>query len=261
MKLIQTVVSSRGFRDPAANDERMGLLASLLGLASRSDARLLLVPAGFLTARSEAEVSGLVEDVDRVAGKAGVAVIGGVDVSGPAPRRGQDVEDLVRAGRLPFFGFAAGPVRFPAGGEHPWRQTSIDSSNAEMVPDHAVPSAGRLVAVDDTRVGVLVCGELFSPRARRGLVQAGPHLAVDVGHSGTGQGLMPAMRSLAKAGSCRVAHSQHLGNWYGRSLHFVDSAGGRLSVAADEDHVIEHESLWAAWAPREVRAHSPIRGF
>jgi hypothetical protein len=252
VKLIHAVVSSRGFRDPAGNPERVGLLTALIGLAARSDARLLLVPAGFLTARSEAEVLGLVEDVDRLAGKADVAVIGGVDVSGPAPKRGQDAENMVRGGRLPFFGFAVGPVRFPEGGEHPWRQSSIDNSHAEMVPDRAVPSAGRLVAVDDTRVGVLVCGELFSRRARHGLVEAGPHLAVDVGHSGMGQGLIPAMRSLAKAGSCWVAHSQHLGGWYGRSLHFVDRGGGRLSVGADEDRVVEHESLWAAWAPREV---------
>jgi hypothetical protein len=102
------------------------------------------------------------------------------------------------------------------------------------------------------RIGVLICGELFSWYAREKIATAGAKLVVDLGHSGMGQGLIPSMRRLATDGACFVAHSQHLSYWYGRSVHFVDSAGEQHSTLVDEERLVECGSLWAGWALREI---------
>jgi len=252
MRLIQTVASAEGFRDGASNQGRLGLLEELIRLSKREAARLLLVPACFLTARSEDDVPALMADVDRLASGAEVAVIGGVDVAGPASKRAPTIDDLVRNGRLPYFGFAIGRVALAADSGRLWRQTSVNHSNADQIPNEAVPGGERVVTVDGIRMGVLICGELFSWRARQGIGKAGARLVVDVGHSGMGQGLIPAMRGVAKEGQCCVAHSQHLSGWYGRAVHFVDARGEQLSADVDQAHLVEHGSLWAAWAAREV---------
>ena len=67
MKIVQTVVSSQGFRDQAANPTRVALLGELARLCARKCGRLLLIPAGFLTADSEKGVPALVEEVRRIA--------------------------------------------------------------------------------------------------------------------------------------------------------------------------------------------------
>ena len=54
MKLIQTVVSSVGFREHATHPDRVALLAELARLCASEDGQLLVIPAGFLTAASEA---------------------------------------------------------------------------------------------------------------------------------------------------------------------------------------------------------------
>ncbi len=251
MKLIQTLVSSQGFREQATNDVRTTLLRKLTLLCAGKGGRLLLIPAGYLTSGSEEGVTELVGEVRRIAGGAGVAVIGGVDVTGTASKRSLSIEKAVRECRLGYFGFAVGRGVLPADGSL-WRQTSIDNVNADCVPEDAVPGGDRVVMIDGTRVAVLICGELFSWRARAGVGSTGAGLVVDVGHTGMGQGLIPAMKSVASQGRCPVAHSQHLKSWCGRSLHFVDSRGAQQSVAVDEDHVVEHGSLWSAWREREV---------
>jgi hypothetical protein len=258
MRLVQTLIATAGFRDPAANPERLALVADLVRLSGRVGAHLLVLSAGVLTARSEDELPDRIAEVAELADGAGLAVIGGVDVAdGPRKSRRSakaepDVEELVRAGRLPFFGFAVGRVTAPAVGGPPWRQTSVTAADSELIEDEAVPAGGRVVTVAGRRVGVLICGELFSRRARAKLGGERPDLIVDVGHSGMGQGLIPAMKNLAAAAGCPVAHAQHLANWWGKGLHFVGAAGERQSQAVGEDAVIEAERLWAAWAVREV---------
>jgi hypothetical protein len=252
MKLLQTVVSAEGFRNEASNRDRLGLLKELVRLCTREEARLLLVPAGFLTAPSEDDVPALIGEVNRLATADRVAVIGGVDVEGRISKQGVNINDLVSRSELPFLGFAVGPVALPVDSGHPWRQTSVSSNNADLVPNEAIPGQERVATIDGFRVGVLICGELFSWRARRGLAQAGVGLVADVGHVGMGQGLIPAMKNVAKEGQCCVAHSQHLSGWYGRALHFMDARGEQLSADVDQAHFVEHGSLWAAWAAREV---------
>jgi hypothetical protein len=97
MRLIQTVASAEGFRDAASNEGRLGLLEELIRLSTRELARLLLVPAGFLTARTGDDVPTLIAEVDRLAATYGrVAVLGGVDVAGPVSKRAPGIDDLSR---------------------------------------------------------------------------------------------------------------------------------------------------------------------
>src|SRR5947209_7445515 len=201
MHFVQTLIATAGFRDPAANPERLALVADLVRLSGRVGAHLLVLPAGVLAARTEDELPDRIAEVAELADGAGLAVIGGVDVAdGPRKSRRSskaepDVEELVRAGRLPFFGFAVGRVTVPAVGGPPWRQTSLERDDAELVEEDNVPGSGRVVTVAERRVGVLICGELFSRRARAKLAGERPGLIVDVGHSGMGPGLIPAMKN------------------------------------------------------------------
>ena len=173
MKLIQTLVSSQGFREQAMNHVRATLLGKLALLCAGKGGQLLLIPAGYLTAGSEEGVAELVGEVQRIAEGAGVAVIGGVDVIGTAStKRSLSIEKAIRECRLGFFGFAAGRGVLPTDG-YVWRQTSINNVNADCVPEDAVPGADRVVMINGTRVAVLICGELFSWRARAGVGSTG----------------------------------------------------------------------------------------
>ena len=162
------------------------------------------------------------------------------------------MEEAVQEGRLGYFGFATGVGLTPSEGAL-WRQTSTTSAEGELVSDDAVPGAARVVKIGKIRIAVLICGELFSWRARAGVSETEAKLVVDIGHSGMGTGLIPAMRNVANASGCPVAHSHHLKNgWYGKSLHFVDSQGEQQSIAVDETHVVQEGETWAAWAVRTV---------
>lgn len=252
MKLIQTVVSSAGFRDAASNPERLSLLEDLIKVVVAEKAHLLVVPAGFLSAKAEEDVPALIGEIERRANAAGIAVIGGVDLVGRSAKTSANTDDQVRTGQLPFFGFAVGQLKLPRNSGHPWRQTSVTNSNAELVPAENVPGQERCVTIDGKSMSVFICGELFSRQARKGVCQSRVSLVIDIGHAGMGQGLIPAMRSLAMEGNCSVGHAQHLSDWYGRSLHFVDRQGEQLSVQTTADCLVENDSLWAAWTVRKI---------
>ena len=250
MRMLQVVISRSGFRQVAGNPERLLMLDILILLAVRLRARLLLIPAGFLAARNEQEMRELVIEIGRRALAAGIAVIGGVDAAWVATKRARTLDDAVRAGRLPFFGFAVGAVTLAPDSAHPWRQVSIDNQNAEYVTGQNIPGAGRMVLIDGFSVAVLVCGELFNRRARASIGALRPCLVVDTGHESMGQGLIPAMRSAARAAGCPVAHAHHLAGYQTQRIHFVNAQGRRESVPASA-HVEGSGGLWAAWALRE----------
>ena len=109
----------------------------------------------------------------------------GVDLHADVKSKGQAIP------KLPYHGALRGQVS--AG---PWKQTSDTSVNSWDVPDADVPAAGRVVEIGGKRVGVLLCGELFSERARQSFGELNLQLSVDLGHVGMGQGLIPAMKSL-----------------------------------------------------------------
>lgn len=249
MRFAHTVVSNTGFRDPAHNPHRLAVLRELLTRLAAERVEFVAIPAGYLTVRSEEEVTAAVADIADVVEACGVAVVGGVDVEYSAhAKQSPDSDELVSEGRLPYFGFAAFPTAVSA--EVPvWRQASTSSSNADLAPAEALPGWDRIVMVGGRAVVPLVCGELFNWRAREKLAGFGPGLVLDLGHSGMGQALIPAMTSIANAVGCPVAHTQH--TWDG-SLHFVSADGDQQSVPSHGQPGVGDATFWIAWCVREV---------
>jgi hypothetical protein len=251
VKLLQTIASNVGFREPEHNGVRFDMLAQLLVIAEEKRADLVMLPGGYLTATSVAEVPGLIAEVQLRAVAADVAVIGGVDVvvSSHDPKR---TGKTAAVPDLPFYGFAVGPVSPVVAGTE-WKQTSSTGDNAAEVPDEAVPGENRIVDVAGWKVGVLICGELFSRWARESFAGAYLKLALDLGHESMGTGVTKAMENIAGNGGCAVAHTHHVAPHSGGSLHFVRADGVRESVAISEcDWRGEEQGFWIAWRVREV---------
>lgn len=241
MKLLQTIVSGTGFREPDHNPRRLEVLDDLLAVARREATELLLLPAGYLTVTTEREVPGAVAEIARRAEAAGVPVAAGVDL--PETKNGKNAQSP----RLPYYGFVAGTV---TGG--PWQQSSSTSGNAADVAEEDVPGAGRVVTIAGRRVGLLICGELFSRWARQSFARLGLHLALDLGHYSMGTGVTPAMENIARNGGCAVAHTHHVAPHSGASLHFVRADGVRESVALSDCDWVGDDEFWAAWCVRTV---------
>lgn len=245
MKLMQTIVASTGFRDPAHNDRRLAVLDDLLATARGDGVNLILLPGGYLSVRHEPDISAAMYEVRVRAHTAGVAVIGGVD--GPN-RQDAGEDELIRAGRLPFFGFAVGLVRPEVAGTL-WRQATTRNYHPEWLPDDRVPGGERIVTCGESRVGVLLCGELSNWRTRELFKDSEPELVVVAGHIGMGQGLTPGMNRWNADLGCAVAHAQHVRSW-GASHHFIAADSTRTSTATDENRYVGNDEFWVAWQLR-----------
>src|SRR5690242_2674615 len=115
MRFAQTIASEAGFRDLAHNARRLGMLARLLERMAAGEVDLVALPGGYLTVRSEPEVVVAASGVEDLVERTGVAVVSGVD-AGTGTRKGShDMDALVSAGRVPFFGFAALPTAIDPG--------------------------------------------------------------------------------------------------------------------------------------------------
>jgi hypothetical protein len=68
MKIIHTVISADGFRDVTVNLPRIALFKELVTLAERNAANVLILPAGFLTVSTEAQLPEQIERFGEFAG-------------------------------------------------------------------------------------------------------------------------------------------------------------------------------------------------
>jgi hypothetical protein len=190
MILLQAIVSRAGFRQPEANERRTELFRHVVGVAGREGAGLVLLPGGYWTVTEEAEIRPLLNTIAQTVEAAGVALAADIDVQGddkktPSAKKGGS------AAVLPYFGFLVGRCGEQSIPPRIWRQTSASSQDYWDVPEEDVPGAGRIVNLGKREVGVLICGELFSPRARERLIAACPHLILDLGHISMNTGVTP----------------------------------------------------------------------
>ncbi|MBA4192339.1 MAG: hypothetical protein C0467_30580 [Planctomycetaceae bacterium] len=241
MKLIQTIAAGQGFREPEYNPTRLKTLRTLLDAALDQRADLLLLPGGFLTARTERELPSLVAQLTELADVAKLTIAVGVDL--PEPTSGK----AIRSPQLPYFGFVCGTT---SGG--PWRQTSSTGENAADVAEGDVPGANRVVSVAGSRVGVLICGELFSWWARQSFAELELELALDLGHYGMGTGVTRACENISRNGECAVAHTHHVAGWNNQSLHFVRADGVRESMPLNDCEWVGDDEFWIAWCSRTI---------
>jgi hypothetical protein len=179
-----------------------------------------------------------------VAVLAGIGVVAGNAAKANAKKRGN-------AHRLPYFGFIVGKVGTTEIASRIWQQTSSDSNNAWGVADEVVPGRDRLVTIGESSVAVLICGELFSQRARDSIVALSPGLIVDLGHVSMNTGVTPSMEGMAVRSGSAVAHSQHVAEHGSASMHFVDATRQRESVPVVECEWVGNDDFWVAWRVRQ----------
>jgi len=169
MRFLQTLVSNIGFREPAANDRRTELFRELLSIAKARSAEALVLPGGYWTVDDFAKVEPKAHQMCEAADRAGIALIAGVDVqTGKASKAKVKQSKGGSNPHLPYFGFVGGHDLEL----HVWQQTSSDSRNAWDLPDEDIPGTNRVVPIGGARIGVLICGELFSPHARASMAAA-----------------------------------------------------------------------------------------
>lgn len=244
MRILQTLVESSTFRDPAANPERTARFRELLTKAQQHRADVLLLPGGYWTVATQAEVEPLAVEMCALAAKHSLTLVAGIDLPPPSAT----TKRTSRRADLPYYGI----VGVPGMSLHCWQQTSSDNTNALNVTAADIPGPERVVQVGTQTLGILICGEIFSVPARTRLADQNPTVVVDLGHAGMGQGLIPAMRSLARMASCTVIHSQHV-KYDTSSLHMVNHRGTQESIiGTDCDWVGEEAGFWVAYTLRTV---------
>jgi hypothetical protein len=246
VKILQIAASSRaGFRDWRGNEDRLKILLQLITHAQELRCDLLLLPAGFLYARNDAEKYSLVECIKiQVQAHKGVTVVGGIDVG---RRTKKNLEYLVRRGQpLPFFVVVVGHQ----GPTQEFQQRSMFRRHATI--DNAPDISTRTVVVRGANMLVLVCGEMFNHAMQERLTEAKLDLVVDATHSGMGTGLIQTLRRITKRARCPVFHSQHLASVRG-SMHAVLADGQQASVpVAGNILPLDQRLPWVAATVRMV---------
>src|SRR5688572_24110156 len=104
MRLLQTIASRSGFREPATNAGRTELFRHLLRVARSQSADLILLPGGYWTVADDTTVEPQAGDVAAMAEAAGVAIVAGIDVVSPGGKDTSRNKDVSPAG-FPYFAF------------------------------------------------------------------------------------------------------------------------------------------------------------
>jgi hypothetical protein len=245
MKVLQTLVSTDGYKDWRGTADRMAILATVLGQAAQSKCGLVVLPAGFLQARRPYDVVLLQNAVVRLVQDTGVGVVLGIDAGKVAKAT---LNHLVRRGQLlPFWGLAV----TPGGADvHMWQQQSFQSSHGTGANAISIPA--RTVIFDGKKVLVLLCGEMFNRHMRAGLSGQGLDLIVDAGHDGLGMGLIPTLRALARNVNCPALCSQHVRS-ASRKLHLVQADGTQASFTASNHVLISGSGIpWVSGVERVI---------
>lgn len=253
MRLLQTLVSSAGFRELTTNVRRTELFREVLHRANAEAADVVVLPGGYWTVRHFEDVEPLAMRLASEAATNGIALIAGIDVQSAHGKKAKGAAHPV----LPFFGFV-GRVGTPV--PRVWRQTSDNNENAQEILDDEVPGAHRVVPLGTQSVGVLICGELFSWRARQLMADLSPTLVVDLGHVGMGTGVTRSMERIAVDGRSAVAHSQHVKPDSQASLHFVNATGVRQSTPISECAWVGDDDFWIAYRSRDIPSNIANRG-
>lgn len=253
MKLMQTLAKANGFRDAESNPVRLAALDRLLRVAREQSAEVVLLPGGFVTASTSSEFTQLQNELKGRADDFRIGLLVGIDRVADADHPDVTGKAGVSAAlKLPYFGFALGEYQCESSPQAVWQQTSSTKDNAWDVAEENVPGSNRVVSYCGKRIGLLICGELFSIPARESMANLGLDLVVDLGHSGMGTGVTPAMENIARNGRCAVAHSQHVVYWGSQSLHFVGADGVRNSVPLAGCKYVGDDDFWIGWCVRTV---------
>ena len=175
-------------------DQRMDLATAMLDAVADEGPGLVVFPAGFFRAATNAQRDLLAAGMRERAARSRLATLFGVDV---APEGG-------------WKRFPAAPECFAyaCDGARPllWPSLRVLASKGGALP------RGRRINVDGRELGILIESELFSPRLRTQI--GAPELVLVLSHGGMTERWRPALAALDKrapvlvVGQVRAAHAQ-----------------------------------------------------
>ena len=203
-RIMTTLVSSAFFREPQNNPAKTDLAIKTLDLARQQKIALLVLPAGFLTVATRAEVMPAVRPILRLAKRHGISVVVGVDLAEIRSYRTVDSGKMLEAYctfSIPLF-----LVVYDAATNKTevYRQRSATSYHARLgvVPDAVMQP--RILILQGVPIATCFCGELYEPRL---FGKNAPPTAIIVGHT-----TMPRLGRTFKAKGREgfsVIHSEH----------------------------------------------------
>jgi hypothetical protein len=177
MRIATTIATPMGFGESTSN--RMRIRDACLGIdaAAEAGARLLVLPAGLLCVVNGKQERAGAEIVARARERC-IAVVFGVDTRGGSRSKRANNQKLVNR-EWPFFVIAQGT----ADTSSIWRQRCTNRSNGSDIDGEP---ERRVIEVDGELVGVLACGEVFSPVMRAACKTWGVRRIVVPFHSAAG---------------------------------------------------------------------------
>ncbi|QRK11536.1 hypothetical protein JQX13_16555 [Archangium violaceum] len=217
---------------------------ALLMKAKTKNCDVVVLPAGFWSARDNKHRDRLIADAQKAAQAHGVALIAGVDVVWPPVLKEGIPASMVKNEAIPFFGFA---VTRDGTLHGPWQQLSIISAHTGTAP--AMAHRKRIVDIAGTRIIVLICGEMLNEDYRQPLGSATADLVVDIGHS-TYKRVRQTMRVVARLANKPALHVQHLS--FMDTMIFIDRHGQEHNRSAGPDHTYLTQSFWYGWTIRDI---------
>ena len=244
MKIATCTVSQEGYEKPSGNNRRLSLLTEVLEYAKRRRISLVCLPAGYLTASSNANRDSLIKKVVKVAKSHGVAIAVGIDVRIDVDQRRRSKRSIkkqsrkgsqyslekVQRGSLPWFAACWSPKENIV---HCWRERSSNSNDQWKISD-AVCAEARTLPLGKYGVEVLMCGEVFNERIRNSVLsrRKGLIAAVDLGHYSEGFRVFAAMKVLAR-GRLSTLCSVHTKRE--KAMKYCYLSGGRKKSTRDFD--------------------------
>ena len=179
-RLCSAVASFAGFRLERENPSRHHVGQQILRWAADHGAVAVVLPAGFVRARTE-ERDDLLRALDPLlesAAALGISMTVGVDACTPNWEEHFPRDPIVSQGALPYFA-----VTTSTEGDAPqvFRQRSTTNGNWHLTPGRGNDEV-HLTSAGTRKIGVVLSGEIFNVSVRRGLEAASPGIAVVPAH-------------------------------------------------------------------------------
>jgi hypothetical protein len=246
-------VSVTGFRDKRWNKRRIAHALQVMQAMTELGVELVVFPAGYVTAETEADTADLLEPLFEYACRKSLGFVLGVDLASACDMADnkENVDTHLQNHSLPCLQYAYCP---DTQSSQVWRQRSCTSLQARnLVASKWLIEAPRFITVKGHRIELVLCGEIYDERLGEAIEKRKPELCVVTGHKG-----MPRFfRTLQRLTPLKLnlLLSEHRYNVNG--LHCY-SNGGVYSDRWD-GIMLKGESLWSElwlWELRKRKLRS-----
>ena len=230
MKLISTTVSYEGFNQANQTETLLKIAERAIEKASKLDADILVLPAGFFMCRNSALRDENALSLIEIAKQFNIAIIFGIDQQ--EKNLSDDYVQEIIEERLPFWCYAWSRND----GIKYWNQRSTNSANQKYASDKICNDL-RTITVNGEKLAILMCGEIFNRRIRDTLANNSKNIKVvaDVAHKGRQFRIDGSMRILANSGLSSVC-SVHVQKEFAMKRCYRAS-GTKLSTTTYDTYV------------------------